>query len=65
MAGPPTLQQLAVATLIRYKQFLWDLGGAPIELLGAVLSHCTAEELADVEEGTREGSARELSPWLW
>ncbi|KAL4436663.1 hypothetical protein ABPG75_003802 [Micractinium tetrahymenae] len=61
----PTLQQLAMGTLIRYKHCLSDVGAVPVDLLGEVLALCSAEELQDIEDGTREGSGRELSPWLW
>lgn len=61
----PTLQQLAIGTLIRYKHCLSDVGAAPVDLLDGVLALCTAEELQDIEDGTRQGSGRELSPWLW
>ncbi len=61
----PTLQQMAVGTLIRFKHCLSDVGAVPLDLLHDVLAMCTAEELQDIEDGTREGSGRELSPWLW
>lgn len=61
----PTLQQLTIGTLIRYKHCLSDVGAVPLDLLHDVLAQCTAEELQDIEDGTRQGTGRELSPWLW
>lgn len=61
----PTLQRLAVATLIRFRDALGDLGDAPLELLGDVLAACSPAQLAGIEDETQAGSGRCLTPWTW
>lgn len=58
--GPPSLQTLVVATLIRFKSGLGDLGGTPLPLLAEVLSVCSATQLATIEDETLAGSGRSL-----
>ena len=61
----PTLRQLAISTLIRYRQCLSDIGEVPPELLADVLACCSPAELAEIEDATLLGSGRCLAPWLW
>ena len=61
----PTLQRLAVACLIRFRDALGDIGYAPVELLQDVLAACSPQQLAAIEDETLEGSGRTLKPWTW
>jgi hypothetical protein len=61
----PTLQQLAIATLIKWRAALGDVGDVPVELLADLLAACSPQELMDIEDGTMAGSGRVLAPWLW
>ena len=62
----PSLVQFTTAALIKWKALLGDVGHTPVELLAGVLAACSPQELADVEDGTREGIAsRDLSHWTW
>jgi hypothetical protein len=42
MPGPPSLFNLAKATLIGYKEYLEDIGHVPIEVIGEVLAGVAA-----------------------
>lgn len=59
LVGVPKLQHLCVTLLLEFRDCLEDIGDTPIELLQPVLTRCNAEQLAGIEEGTREGG-REL-----
>ncbi|PRW33814.1 transcription elongation factor B polypeptide 3 [Chlorella sorokiniana] len=61
----PTLQRLAVATLIRFRDALGDIGYAPVELLQDVLAACSPQQLATIEDETLAGTGRTLKPWTW
>lgn len=50
----PTLQQLAVSMLIKWRKSSGDIG------LEDILAACSPPELADIEDGTRRGSGRML-----
>lgn len=59
LVGVSKLQHLCVALLIDFRDCLEDIGDTPIELLQPILLRCNAEQLAGIEDGTREGG-REL-----
>lgn len=61
----PTLQRLAVATLIRFRDALGDIGYVPVELLQDVLAACSPQQLAAIEDETLAGTGRTLKPWTW
>ncbi|KAK9835184.1 hypothetical protein WJX81_004125 [Elliptochloris bilobata] len=54
-AGVPSLERLCIGTLIEYKACLGDLGDLPIDLFGAVLDECGPDDLAQIEDDTRDG----------
>eukprot|EP00887_Chlorella_sp_A99_P008137 scaffold12.g8137.t1 len=49
-----------IATLVKLRAYLGDLGCVPLHLLHAVLEACSPAELAAIEDETRAGSGREL-----
>ncbi|DBA81542.1 TPA: Elongin-A [Trebouxia sp. C0004] len=55
LVGVSKLQHLCVALLIEFRDCLEDIGDTPIELLQPVLLRCNAEQLAGIEDSTREG----------
>lgn len=65
MTGPPSLLNIAQSALIRYKDFLGDLGHVPFELLETVLAACTAQQLSYIEDETLEGSGRVIAHLTW
>lgn len=44
---------------------LADIGWVPLDLLDDVLAACGPEQLATIEDATREGSGRDLAPLTW
>ncbi|KAG2447719.1 hypothetical protein HYH02_007179 [Chlamydomonas schloesseri] len=61
----PTLKEITINVLGRYKHCLGDIGWVDPESLRALLWHCNAEQLALVEDETRTGSDRELEWYTW
>ncbi|GFR51003.1 hypothetical protein Agub_g13329, partial [Astrephomene gubernaculifera] len=61
----PTLRDVCVNTLIRYRQYLGDVGFMDSESLRAVAWHCSTEQLARIEDETLEGSDRNLEWYTW
>ncbi len=50
--GVPRLSLLAVQQLIRHRHCILDLGWLEPASVRMILSHCNAEELAQIEDGT-------------
>lgn len=65
MPGPPSLQRLCLDALVRWKDCLGDVGSVPVWLLEEVLSTCTPQQLAHIEDATAAGSGRDLAPLTW
>eukprot|EP00884_Botryococcus_braunii_P001069 jgi/Botrbrau1/10963/Bobra.0383s0017.1 len=61
--GPPRLEKLCIKTLLDYKGYISDIGDTPIALLNPVLQQCSAQQLKEIEDSTREGG-RDLSQEL-
>lgn len=53
--GVPTLRSLCVSLLVEFRDCLEDIGDTPLGLVTPVLLQCNADQLASVEDGTREG----------
>ncbi|GAB4821193.1 hypothetical protein N2152v2_008239 [Parachlorella kessleri] len=65
MPGPASLLDISRACLGRYRDCLEDVGFVPLDLLADVLAACSPEQLAQIEDGTLEGSGRDLAPLTW
>lgn len=61
--GVPSLKDICLSQLVAARSLLGDLGDVPVDLLTPVLSRCSAQQLAAVEDETRAGG-RDLSSEL-
>ncbi|PNH10258.1 hypothetical protein TSOC_003063 [Tetrabaena socialis] len=61
----PTLKEASVNALIKYRQFLGDVGFIDEESLRAICWHCNPEQLRTVEDDTLSGSGRQLEWYTW
>ncbi len=61
-----SLRKECIVVLIRHRQFLGDLGDIDGASVREILSHCSCDELAYIEDCTREGvSERDLCWYSW
>ncbi|CAL8468040.1 g7579 [Coccomyxa elongata] len=64
--GIPRLEQLCYQVLVKYRDWLGDLGDTPLALVQGVLETCSVEKLAEIEDETRLGGrdiGAELAPF--
>ncbi|BDA42275.1 probable Elongin-A at N-terminal half [Coccomyxa sp. Obi] len=64
--GLPRLEQLCYRVLVKYRDWLGDLGDTPLALLQGVLEISSVEKLAEIEDETRLGGrdiGAELAPY--
>ncbi|XP_047317503.1 uncharacterized protein LOC124920956 [Impatiens glandulifera] len=63
--NPPSLVDLCIKKAIDNLRYLGDVGETDIRLLDPILSHCTKEQLAHIEESTVGRDLSQVTNRLW
>ncbi|XP_047312980.1 uncharacterized protein LOC124916300 [Impatiens glandulifera] len=62
---PSTLVELCVKKAIDDLKYLGDVGETDINILDSILSHCTIQQLAHIEESTKGRDLSQVTNKLW
>ncbi|CAM6123417.1 unnamed protein product [Calypogeia fissa] len=60
-----SLEELCVRTAIDNLDFIGDVGGLDSQFLKIILPHCTAEQLLNIEEATKDRDLSPITNELW